>query len=184
MRKLIVLILVALVGCKSDSSDPTDHLSDKESAKVLWRIVHYAAKLPPAATHETKFKPEFDDYYKAVVADYKWLAIRPNDGQGYYFLFSRPARSITPMSEGIGGIFQLKGDSLVVYDEVFRMWKMPDTTLQVRGKQMFDRMVQGKDLSLYYPRITGDRYIEVPDGRFVYDKQRRLWVDTTAPVLN
>jgi len=184
MRKLIVLMLVIAASCKSDSSNPEDQISNKESSRALWSIVHYAAKLPPNATHETKFSPDFDWYYKAVVVDYKWLALKPKDDGGYYFIFSRPARSITPMFEGIAGTFKMKEDSLVEYDEIFRMWKMPDTTLQVRGKQMFDRMVQGKDLSLYYPRITGDKYIEVPDGRFVYDKQKRLWVDTTGPKLN
>lgn len=184
MRKLIVFVLIAALGCKSNSSDPADHLGETESASALWNIAHYASKLPPNATQQTKFSKDFDLYYEAVVADYKWLAIRPNGDHGYYFLLSRPARSITPMFEGIGGTFMMKGDSLVEYEETFRMWKMSDTTLAVRGKQMFDRMVQGKDLSLYYPRITGDRYIEVPDGRFVYDKQKRLWVDTTGPVLN
>jgi hypothetical protein len=180
MRKLIVLMLFIVGGCKSDGK-PEDQIGENESSQALWSIAHYAAKVPPNATHQTKFKSDFDWYYKAVVADYKWLALKPKDGGGYYFLLSRPARSITPMFEGIGGTFLMKDDSLVEYEETFRMWKMPDTTLAVRGKQMFDRMVQGKDLSLYYPRITGDKYIEVPDGRFVFDKQKRLWVDTTAP---
>lgn len=175
-------MVVALACCKGNSSKPEDQLSEKESAQALWSIVHYAAKLPPGANHQNKFDHEFDEYYKAVVADYKWLAVRPKD-DGYYFLLSRPARSITPMVEGIGGTFLMKKDSLLEYEEIFRMWKMADTTLQVRGIQMFDRMVSGKDLSLYYPGITGDRFIEVPDGRFVYDKQKRLWIDTKAPEL-
>jgi hypothetical protein len=184
MRKLIALMLFAVAGCKSDSTKPEDHISEKDSEKVLLTIAHYTSRLPPQATHQTKFDKEFDWYYESVAADYKWLAIKPKDNGGYYFLLSRPARSVTPMFEGIGGSFIMKNDSLLEYDEVFRMWKMPDTTLQVRGMQMFNRMVDGKDLSLYYPRITGDKFIEVPDGRFVFDKQKRLWVDTQAPVMN
>jgi hypothetical protein len=185
MRKLFVLAIVVLTGCgKGDTSDPADYLSEKERAEALWKIVRYTAKVPPGANHQTKFKEEFDDYYKSVVADYKLLHLKPKKDDGYWFLISRPARSITPMVEGIGGSYLIQKDTLLEYDEAFRMWKMPDSSLSVKGKQMFDRMVAGKELSYYYPKFTGDQYIEVPDGRFVYDKQKRLWIDTTGPDLS
>lgn len=170
-----------LAGCNSNSSEPTDYLSKKEMDEALWKIVHYAAKLAPGATHETTFEQQYDEYYRSVGADYKWLHVRPTQGKGYYFLLSRPARSRTPMVEGIAGTFRMEADSLVEYDEVFRMWKMPEADLHERGKAMFDRMVAGKDLSIYYPKFSGDKYIEFPDGRFVYDKEKRRWRDTTGP---
>lgn len=175
MKKVFGLFALVLIGCGNN-------LSEKEKEQALWQIIHYASKLPPGATNETVFDKEFEEYYKLVVVDCKWLHISPNESNGYYFLISRPARSVTPMVEGIGGNFRMEGDSLVDYEEVFRMWKMPEADLDVKGKAMFDRMVAGKDLSMYYPKFTGDQYIEVPDGRFVYDKQKRRWHDTTGPV--
>lgn len=177
MRKAYVLILLVLAAC-------TEDLTEEDKEKALWQIVHYAAKLPPGATHENKFAQEHNEYYQRVVSDYKWLETRRKEGGGYYFLISRPARSRTPMVEGIGGTFRMEKDSLIEYEETFRMWKMPEADLYVKGRAMFERMVAGKDLSIYYPKFTGDQYIEFPNERFVYDKQKRRWRDTTGPNLS
>jgi hypothetical protein len=183
MRKCFLIITFAVAACNNNSSDPADHLSKKDMDDALWEIVHYAAKRPPGALPEIVFDKEFEEYYRSVVTDYKWLHVRPNESNGYYFLISRPARSITPMVEGIAGSFRMQADSLVEYEEIFRMWKMPAADLDVKGKAMFDRMVAGNDLSVYYPKFTGDQYIEVPDGKFVYDNEKRQWLDTTGPDL-
>lgn len=178
MKKLLVVVLLATVACsKNKSTDPADFLNEFERKGLMLEIVHYAAKLAPRASHETKFDPEFDDYYSSQAADYKWLEMAPRKEGGYYFLISRPARSITPMIEGIGGYFRIDKDSLVEYNEVFRTWKLPEDVFEPRGQMLFDRMVAGKDLSIYYPQFTGDQYIEFPDNRFVFDKEKRVWVD-------
>lgn len=180
MRKVCVIFLLTLLSCQTD-------LTEKDKEQALGQIVRYAAKLPPGATHETKFRKEHDEYYKSVMSDYKWLDVSPgqDDENGkenmYYFLLSRPARSRTPMVEGIGGTFRMEKDSLIEYEEVFRMWKMPEADLNIKGKEMFDRMVAGKDLSIYYPKFTGDQYIEFPNEHFIYDKENRRWRDTTGP---
>lgn len=178
MRQILLLAFwLFLIACSSKQKSTNDILASKVQDTVMWSIVHYAAKLAPAATHETKFNHEFDDYYKSVQADYKFLHLTFKNDETYYFLISRPARSITPMSEGIGGYFQFKNDTLIEYDEIFRTWKMPDTELAVRGKALFERMVSGADLSIYYTRYSGDKYIEFPDDRFYFDKQNRIWKD-------
>jgi len=158
-------------------------MSEYEQKGLMIDIVHYAAKLPPASTHKTKFEARHDEYYRNVAVDYKWLAMKPNGNSGYYFLISRPARSRIPMVEGIGGTFKIENDSLVEYDEVFRTWKMVPENFEPKGKMLFERMASGKDLSIYYPQFAGDQYIEFPNGRIVFDKSIRRWVDPTAPVI-
>ena len=181
MKRSCVLLLLAAIACgKSNSDDPNDYLSEFERKGLMIEIVHYAAKLAPRAKHSTKFDPQFDEYYSAVATDYKWVAMRPRQEGGYYYLISRPARSINPMFEGIGGYFKVENDSLVEYDEVFRTWKLPQEDLDARGKMLFDRMVTGRDLSIYYTKFQGDKYIEFPDGKYVFDKEKRLWKDLTA----
>jgi hypothetical protein len=177
-------MLLILGSCHGNSSNPADHLSKEKMGDVMREIVHYAAKLAPGATHDTKFEEQYDLYYQGVAAEYKWMHIRSTQNNGYYFLISRPAKSLTPMAEGIGGTFFMKDDSLVAYEETFRMWKMSEENLQVKGKALFDRMVGGKDLSIYYSKFAGDEYIEFPDDRFVYDKEKRVWLDTARPQGN
>jgi hypothetical protein len=183
---LFSLVLLVAIACakSADSGDPADHLNEFERKGLMMEIVHYAAKLPPQATHQNKFESRFDEYYSNVALDYKWLSLKSKDGGGYWFLVSRPARSITPMVEGIGGYFKVEKDTLVEYDELFRTWKMPEEVFLPRGKMLFERMVQGKDLSIYYPQFTGDQYIEFPNGQYVFDKERRMWASQQPEIRN
>jgi hypothetical protein len=88
------------------------------------------------------------------------------------------------MVEGMGGKIQYGDDGkIVTYEEIFRTWKMPKDTLVVRGAFLFDRMVTGKDLSLYYSKFQGDKYIEFPNERFIFDKATRTWRDLVMDSL-
>lgn len=171
----VVLVLLVMAACTKKTTNPNDYFSSEDQKKILWQVVHYASKLPPTATHETKFDPKFDDYYRRVLIDFEWKATKPDTLNGYYFLIFRPARSINPMFEGIGGRFVIAGDSLAEYEEIFRTWKMAHHDLGERGAMLFDRMTRGKDLSLYYSKYAGDKYIEFPDGKYFFDKQARRW---------
>jgi hypothetical protein len=129
------------------------------------------------ANHENKFSQTFDSYYESLVPDHRLRHYYATDSIDF-FLITRQARSITPMREGIGG--KIKIDStgkIVVYEEVFRTWKMNADSLEVRGKKLFDIMVKGQDLSRYYSKYKRDQYIEYPDGRFYFDKKEKRWHD-------
>jgi hypothetical protein len=181
MRIIIVSIgfLLLLMGCKEkQNTDPLTHWSREKQKEVALKIVRYSDKLAPRASHITKFNKEFDPYYKRVAEDYVFMWIKPEEDGSYYFFFSRPAKSITPMFEGIAGQLKLNDtDSLVVYNEIFRTWKMSDKDLRERGKMLFDRMAAKRDLSIFYPKASGDKYIEFPDGRFSFDIELRRWRD-------
>ena len=60
---------------------------------------------------------------------------------------------------------------------------MESDSLKVRGAMLFDRMVKGKDLSLFYSKFQGDKYIEFPDERFSFDKKLKLWHDDAMDTL-
>lgn len=142
-------------------------------------MVRYSGKLSPEATHETKFNPEFNWYYDKAVKECEILYCHLNaEDSMYSLLVAREARSITPMKEGIALRIKLnKNDGLEIYDEVFRMWKMPMDTLRVRGKFLFDRLVKQEDLSLYHSKFQQDRFIEYPNDRFKFDAHSKRWKD-------
>jgi len=185
MNKVLTpFIFLIVISCSSKKSiEPRDYLTREQEREILWPVIHYAAKLPPGANRDTRFNQRFDDYYQNVILDYNFLHLSPNDDGSYFFLLERPARSITPMFESIGGKFKYEKDSLVEYEEIFRMWKMPDADLKKRGREMFVRMVKGSDLSIYYSKYAGDKYIEFPDDRFHFDKNKRRWVDASMDSL-
>jgi len=106
-----------------------------------------------------------------------YFFVGASDGS-YYFLMTRKARSIWPAREAIGGKLKLDKElKLQEYEEIFRTWKMTEDSLNQRAFELFDLMVEEKDLTVYYSKFKGDRYIEFPDDRFFFDKKERKWKD-------
>ena len=185
MKKIIYLLvmgwLVLSGGCGQKKADynPDTCLTAEKQQKLLQEMVRYANKLAPEATRGTMFNPEFNWYYDRAVGECKILYCLLNEQDSTYrLLVARKARSINPMEEGIALKIKFnQKDSFDLYDEVFRMWKMPHDTLLVRGKFLFDLMVNGGDLSLYSSRFQKDKFIEFPDNRFTFDVNARKWKD-------
>lgn len=181
----IAITLFLAGSCTTDPYRPDRFLTAGEQAKLIRESVYYSAKLPPNSNQTTKFSKDFDWYYDRAVQETGLIKYYKAEDGNHYFLMTRKARSITPMREGIGG--KLRYDAagkLLEYDEVFRTWKMVSDSLNVRGAMLFDRMVKGKDLSIYYSKFQGDRYIEFPDDRFYFDKESRRWKDMAFDSLN
>jgi len=186
MRKFILLVFVAgiflLSNCSSGSDknfNPDTCLSKNTQALLLQEMVRYASKLPPHATHQTKFSDEFNWYYDRAVSECRIMqCYQEETDTSYLILIARKARSITPMEEGFA--IRIKFDTsqkMKYYEEVFRTWKMPTDTLNKRGKFLFETLVNGNDLTLYHSKYQRDRYIEFPDERFYFDKTLRKWND-------
>ncbi len=180
------LIAFFLISCYENNKayDPSLYLSNQQQDSLIYKTVRYSAKLAPMATHETKFETQFDPYYKSLLQDYRIVHYWVNNDKTNFFFITRKARSIKPMWEGIGGklIKDVKGD-IGSYEEIFRTWKMANDSLKDRGYELFDAMINGKDLSSYYSDHQGDRYIEFPDHRFYFDKEERRWHDRVLDSL-
>jgi len=180
-----LLLIIAFASCsKKKSNDPFDYVDRKRQEQIIQKFVRYAVKLPPASSRSTMFDPEFNEYYERAARELNLVYLNEQPGGGYYFLFSRPARSINPMYEGVGGWLQLNDkDSLVEYEEVFRTWKMEEKDLRSRGKFLFERMKKGEDLTPFYSKLAGDKYIEFPDDRYHFDKNERKWIDVSGDTI-
>ncbi|MBL0741918.1 hypothetical protein [Chryseolinea lacunae] len=178
----IVFLAAALASCEKKEThyDLQGCLTPEQQQKVLTSVMHYASKLAPEATPDTKFDAKFDWYYERAVkeAHIMYCALDTRDST-YHLFIARKARSITPMEEGIA--VNLKWNAghgkLSTYEEIFRTWKMPHDTLTKRGLFLFNTMMTGGDLKLYTSKFQQDRFIEFPDDRFVFDKEKRQWKD-------
>lgn len=179
----LFLSVLLLSGCRRDPYEPELYLSDEEETQFIKESVFYSAKLPPKSNPATRYNKEFASYYERAAQETKLIKYYRTDSADY-FLMTRVARSINPMREGIGG--KLRHDAagkMDYYEEVFRTWKMVEDSLNVRGPFLFDRMVKGKDLSMYSSKFQGDRFIEFPDDRFFYDPKSRTWRDRALDSL-
>jgi hypothetical protein len=173
----ILVLVMVLCACERDRYSPANELSNNDQARLIRQMVYYSTKLPPDATDLDKFDAKYNWYYDRAAAECSLLKFFATPDEGYYyFLMARSARSITPMHEGIAGKVKLTaGGDLADYEEVFRIWKMHADTLAVRGAMLFDRMVRGKDLSLFYPKFQGDKFIELPTDGYYFDKLTKRW---------
>jgi len=179
-----ILFIALLSACTSDPYDPSKFLTPDAQQKLIRETVYYSMKLAPNANHDTKFDKEFDWYYDRAAKEVEVTKYYIDEKHTHYFLMSREARSITPMREGIGGKLSFdEAGKLIEYEEIFRTWKMESDSLKIRGVMLFDRMVKGKDLSLFYSKFQGDKYIEFPNERFSFDKKLRLWHDNAIDTL-
>jgi hypothetical protein len=179
-----IFFVLVLKSCATDPYDPNKFLEPEVQQKIIRQTVYYSMKLAPNASQDTKFDKDFDWYYDRAAKEVEFTKYFIDEKGDHYFLMSRVARSITPMREGIGGKIRVDASGkLNEYEEIFRTWKMESDSLKIRGAMLFDRMVKGKDLSLFYAKFQGDKYIEFPNERFSFDKKLRLWQDNAIDTL-
>ena len=175
----VLILLITMQQCSKDSNSPDRYFSPQQQRALIRQSIYYSVKLPPGATRETRFSPEFDWYYDVAEKEYDLRGLLPGKDSAYYFLMTRKARSRWPAREAIGGIVKLdKQYKLLEYEEVFRTWKMTEDTLNARAFELFNLMKDGKDLTPFRSKFKGDRYIEFPDDRFYFDKASRSWKDS------
>lgn len=181
MNKALVPVafLLLLAACSSSESLPVPGSRPEEAEASLWlsRIIRYHAPLPDKADHITKWATAFDDYYSGQARQHRVDRWYPDSLKGDVFLLvSRRAPSLHDKRVSTGIHLRWEQDSLVLYKEVFRTWRLPEEVLLPRADSLFALMVSGADLSPYHTDKRGDQYIEFPDAHTRYDEIARRWV--------
>lgn len=175
---MLLLLSLIMISCEYKPRTPDKWFTKEEQSKIIHHAVRYSTKLPPDATHETKFDTVFNWYYTLAAKEFDWRACEKINDQEYYFLLTRKARSIWPAREAIGGKLSVdKNKKLINYEEVFRTWKMAEDSLNNRAFELFKLMTQKKDLTPFTSKFKGDRYIEFPDDRWYFNKSENRWRD-------
>ncbi|MEJ7643019.1 MAG: hypothetical protein WKF87_00360 [Chryseolinea sp.] len=172
------LLILFFWSCRNDPYLPDGFLTAEQQHNLIRQTVYYSTKLPPNANGKDRFTRDFDWYYDRAARETKLVRYHKESDSSGYFLMSRVARSISPMREGIAGKVTISSSGKILkYEEVFRTWKMHEDSLTIRGKMLFERMVKARDLTLFYSKFQGDRFIEFPDSRFYFDKSEMRWRD-------
>ncbi|HEY8403529.1 MAG TPA: hypothetical protein VIK71_02860 [Flavobacteriales bacterium] len=106
----------------------------------------------------------------------------PESGEQYFVLL-QPARSIHEKYVAVGGKIQRdRNGDVKVYKEIFRTWKHPKDVVLERSSFLFEKMVSGQDLTVYYSDKMGDTYIEFPNAHIFFDTIERKWVSLHYPL--
>lgn len=176
---LYSFLLIFLFSCAEPDLekryDPATQLSTQEQDSLTYSIIRYMAKLPAQATHLNKFDVKFDSAYQLLAGRHKLIGLS-KDKEELYLMYIRHAPSINEKFVAIGGRLKKENDTIVSYEEIFRTWKKEREKLKPLAYQLFHEMVEGKDLSRYYPENSGDEYIiEFPSKDVYFDSNERVW---------
>lgn len=175
LLSLLTLFCGLLISCQKQA-DYTAPLSQSEQDSLKYRLIRYLAKMPKKATLQSKFSPEFEDYYRdQALRVFRLEAYQKGKDDTLFLLLSRPAPSLYEKRVAVGVKCKFEGAKLSHYEEVFRTWKMKPELLKVRAILLFEKMYLSEDLSPYYPQNSKEEYIEFPDAQTYYDKKERLW---------
>lgn len=174
----IIILLITFSCQKTIQSDPNTYLSEEESLAFKSKIVRYFEGLPKNVDHQKKWDTLYDNYYnsKAEAADLMHY-YKSKDGFTY-FAVSKIAPSLKLKKVATIGKLKFENDSIVYYEEICRTWKMEVPELQEKTKILFDKIVQGKDVTPYYTKNlkTDEYWIEFPDDNNTYDINSRKWI--------
>lgn len=185
-----VFLLVLLASFISCEDKPKDFSSSncinagKNESDILYPLMRYMAELPGKSNQETKFDTIFDEHYLSKASEHHILyCYEVNDTN--FLLVYRIAPSISEKFVGIGvKLVVNENDSILYYEESFRTWKMPLDLLTLKGRELFDLYVIGKDLAKYYPQNSGEEeWIEFPDENTRFDTTNRRWISDLEDVM-
>lgn len=181
MRNLLFVFLICIVcnACQDTSStksyDPNEVMTKEQQDSLAYALSRYMGKLPRHANHTNKFDSKFDSAYLQIAQKHILLALYKRDNL-LFFMYARIAPSLVEKYVAVAGKVEVVNGDMISYEEGFRTWKKPMEELKPLSLKLFNEMIQGKDLSPYYPENSGDDYIiEFPSKEVYFDKTSRTW---------
>ena len=183
-----LFILVLFYSCQKEPQRilPSDYLTVAQLESFKYEIIRYTDKLAKNATHETKFESQFDSIYqlKAKSAELYHYYVEEKSNE-IYFAIARIAPSLKVKKVVTVGKLTKDADGKIVsYEEAFRTWKMEIPELKTKTKLLFEKYINGEDLTPYYTKNSnGEFYIEFPDDHTFYDKNTRKWQSKSNLVI-
>lgn len=181
---LLFLFFLLLLSCQKQPLNitPDFYLSAEETENFKYDIIRYTVKMPKKATSETKFSEEFDEQYKqkAQNSDLIFYYVNPDNTNESFFALTYIVPSLYGKKvAAVGRVVKDDTGNIVEYEEVFRTWKMEEEELREKTRLLFEKYLQGKDLSPYYTKNSkGEFYIEFPDDNTSFDIKTKQWISS------
>lgn len=175
-----LFIVVLFLSCQKEPNKilPSDYLDKNQIEAFKYDIIRYSDKLAIRATHGTKFDAQFDSIYmlKAKSAQLYHYYVDKNS-KDVYFAIARIAPSLKVKRVVTAGkLVKDKDGNITYYEEAFRTWKMEIPELKTKSKLLFEKYVDGENLSAFYTKnADGEFFIEFPDDINYYDTNLRRW---------
>jgi hypothetical protein len=177
MKNLIfgLTLLTFIFSCKAKKYETNVYFNQEQEDSLLTNIITYIYINAPKATNETKFQPQFRDFYtKKLLMFNLQNYFQANDGWNY-FLIIRPVAGGSLFKRGVLGKFKLKENSLMPtdFEEVANTPHLKEGIVQERSQYLFQELIKNGNLDKQIPM---KQYIEWPDEHLAYDKKQHEWI--------
>jgi len=177
MKNIILTLLfsVLFLSCNSKKYQASDYFTDNQQDTLLTNIVTFIYIPAPKATNETKFQPQFRDFYTKNITKFSFLNYYQAEDGWHYFLVIRPVAGGSLFKRGVLGKFKLKENSLMPteFEEVANTPHLKEGIVQERSKYLFQELIKNGNLDKQIPM---KHYIEWPDEHLAYDKKKHEWM--------
>jgi hypothetical protein len=171
---LTVFILISILSCQSRNAKFNIYLSNNQKDSLLTNIVTYIYTLAPKATRETKFAPQFREFYVKNSSKFTLENLQQTPDGWCYFFMIRPVAGGQLFKRGVLGKFKLQEDSLMPQDfeEVANTPHLKEEVVKERGQYLFQELIKNGNLDKQIPM---KQYVEWPDEHLAYDKALHEW---------
>lgn len=149
-----------------------NYFSQDQIDTLLTDMVTYIGVKPRTATSQSRFEPEFRQYYIQYAAQFKMVYFLINEEGEHYFYLIRPARSPQGNLRGVGGRFMMENEKIYDFEEIFNTLVFDEETLTTIGSSLFLEMIENGNVDQYFGNSL---YIEWPDHRLRYHKGLHEW---------
>jgi hypothetical protein len=171
---LFLMGIMLLSACKDEKSNYRfeRNFTRMQRDTLLVDMVTLIGKKPKTSDYITRHEPRFREYYKNLSKDFSMEFFHQADDTCYYYMI-RPARSVRGNTRGAGGKLTLDDQGRIDYfEESFNTPIYPREELERIGWRLFRELIEKRSIEGLLWNVD---YIEWPDERLKYDKEKREW---------
>lgn len=175
-KSLLIIISLVVISCQPDKYQVSSYFDKTQQDTLLTNIVTYIYSKAPQSSNQTRFQPQFRNYYVAALPKFNIENYFISPDSTHYFFVMRPVGNL-PYKRGVVGRYKLS-KNLMPYDfeEVVNTPHLEEKLVKERGKFLFTELIKSGNLNKY---LTMKHYVEWPDANLVYDKKQNEWVAPT-----
>jgi hypothetical protein len=184
----LTLLILGITQCtrlnvKIEDFQAETQLNPKEQKAFINKIIYNVGKWPESANKNTVKHPHYEEDF-INEAKLHQLKFYYKQKDTVYFGIWKVAPSLKEKYRLTAGKLIMGNEGPTYYEEVFRTWKMTPEELKEKGELLFQKWLNGENITPYYNHLSGDEeWIEFPDKDVNWDKEKQTWVSPNLQVM-